>query len=100
MREKEGPCPKALYMAVTDDIYELPVAVCDTASELARVLGYRPGTVYSFLSRSRDGTVRLRREGIKLFRMDADTGHILCRRKKSREGVGNRTCGAGGMMVK
>ena len=100
MRGSMTPCPRVLYMAVTDDIYEMPVAVCDTAQELARTLGRGPATVYSLLSRSRDGVAFMRREGLKLFRMDADTGEVVRRAQKARSTRRNRTCGEGRIMVK
>jgi DNA-binding transcriptional regulator YhcF (GntR family) len=34
-----------LYMCVTKDEYELPIAVADTQAELARMLGVRLNTV-------------------------------------------------------
>ena len=41
-----------LYMAVTADKYELPIAVADSAAELARMLGRAVDTVYGGCNRS------------------------------------------------
>lgn len=41
-----------LYLAVTNDKYELPIAVADSASELAKMLGIERQTVYVNLCRS------------------------------------------------
>lgn len=45
----------ALYMAVTADDKELPIAVTDTAKELAEILGTTPGCIYSYISRDQKG---------------------------------------------
>lgn len=42
-----------LYMRVTDDQYELPIAVADTHGELARMCGVSRNTVASALSHAR-----------------------------------------------
>lgn len=34
-----------IYMKVTHDKYELPVAVADSKSELARMVGVRPSSI-------------------------------------------------------
>lgn len=44
-----------LYMAVTSDSLELPIAVADTAKELAGMLGTTPGVIYSYVSRDQRG---------------------------------------------
>lgn len=36
-----------LYLAVTNDKYELPIAVADSASELAKMLGLSVCTIYT-----------------------------------------------------
>ncbi|MBQ0113293.1 MAG: hypothetical protein KBT03_09210 [Bacteroidales bacterium] len=38
---------KCLWLLVTTDKYELPLAVCDTAMELARIVGTSENTIYS-----------------------------------------------------
>lgn len=45
-----NPC-KPLYLLVTSDKYELPLAVADSAEELARMAGVTVGTVTASLSR-------------------------------------------------
>lgn len=40
---------------MTNDKYELPVAVADTAAELARMVGIKPESIYSIISRERHG---------------------------------------------
>lgn len=42
-----------LYMMVTNDKYELPIAVADNAHELADMLGIKHGTVHSLMWRAR-----------------------------------------------
>lgn len=44
-----------LYMRVTQDKYELPVAVADTQAELARMVGVRRRTITRALSEARRG---------------------------------------------
>lgn len=36
---------KPLYLLVTKDKYQLPLAVADTAEELARIVGVNPSTI-------------------------------------------------------
>ena len=42
-----------LYMKVTDDKYEFPVAIADNAKELAQMVGVKPQTVYECVAPSR-----------------------------------------------
>lgn len=44
-----------LYMEVTQDKYELPVAVAYTVAELARLRGVKESTIYSYISREKAG---------------------------------------------
>lgn len=39
-----------MYIAITKDKYELPIAVADTAKELAEMVGTKPNTVLSAIS--------------------------------------------------
>ena len=48
---------KYYWMIVTNDEYELPIVVCDTARELAEYLGLKPNTVYSHLCPSKQFNV-------------------------------------------
>ena len=45
------------WLLVTNDEYELPIVVCDTARELAEYLGLKPNTVYSHLCPSKQFNV-------------------------------------------
>lgn len=42
---------KNLYVAYTHDEYELPVAVADTAAELAKMVGITRQSLYTMLTR-------------------------------------------------
>ena len=42
-------------MKVTDDAYEFPVAMADTARELARIVGVSPCTISSSILRYESG---------------------------------------------
>lgn len=44
-----------IYMCVTEDKYELPIAVADTIPELARLTGATSGSIYSCLSKVKHG---------------------------------------------
>ena len=47
-----------VWMVVTKDEYELPVAIADTAKELARICGVSNRTVISGALRSKSGKVK------------------------------------------
>lgn len=66
MSQKRRPKrKKVLYMAVTPDQYELPLAVADTAAELGQMFGKTKGLVLSSISHNRDG----RHTGMKFVRV-------------------------------
>ena len=44
---------RSVWLMVTADEYELPVAVADTAEELARIVGVSVATIYSMISKSK-----------------------------------------------
>ncbi len=44
-----------LWLKISSDKYELPLAVADSAVELARMCGVTAGTIYSQMSRVRTG---------------------------------------------
>lgn len=48
-----------LYLRTTIDEYELPIAVAESATELARLLGTSQGCVSSSISHKRPGWFRL-----------------------------------------
>lgn len=41
------------YLAVTPDLYELPMAVAHTGAELAKMLGISEGTIYTQMVRNK-----------------------------------------------
>lgn len=47
-----------MYMAVTADKYELPVAIGETASELARTLGVSTNSILSSITKKQSGKCR------------------------------------------
>ena len=47
-----------LYMKVTKDEYELPIAVAETQAELAHMLGVKPMLVYNGIRSIRTGQVK------------------------------------------
>ena len=47
-----------LYLAVSTDKYELPIAVAGSAFELERLLGLGRGTVVSHISKGRQGRLK------------------------------------------
>lgn len=58
MKENRWKWGQFWYMAVTADRFELPLAVCETAGELARAMGVRESTVFSSLNRGSSGKKR------------------------------------------
>lgn len=44
-----------VYMKCSNDVYEIPLAVADTAKELAEILGTTEAVVYSSISHKRKG---------------------------------------------
>lgn len=59
MLEVDGKKLKYLYVATTKDEYELPIAVADSVSELAKMLGMRSTTISIYLSLSRPGFYKI-----------------------------------------
>ncbi|MBQ7067155.1 MAG: hypothetical protein IJN92_10090 [Lachnospiraceae bacterium] len=57
-----------VYMEVTQDEYELPVAVADTVEELAKMRGTTIGSILSTISKYKCG----KRKKIKYLRVDLD----------------------------
>ncbi len=57
-----------LYMAVTPDRYELPLAVCRSADELGQAFGITGHTVMVSLCRKDDG----RKRGAKFLRIEVE----------------------------
>lgn len=46
-----------LYIMVTNDVYELPLAVADSINELAKLAGVKPNSIASALSRVKHGVL-------------------------------------------
>ncbi len=44
-----------IYMKVSDDKYQLPVAVADTAKELAKICNTTPNNIHSHISKIKKG---------------------------------------------
>lgn len=59
MRAAKNCC----YMKVTNDKYRLPVAVADSAAELARLVGATKNTVLSSISHGTDTYEKVELEG-------------------------------------
>ena len=47
-----------IYMMVTDDKFELPLAVADSAPELAEMIGRNVNTIYSGISHEQHGRIK------------------------------------------
>ena len=59
-----------VWMKVTEDEYEFPVAIADSARELARILGIKTNSIYSRISHVRYG--RNQYTTYKKVRIDED----------------------------
>lgn len=49
-----------LYLKVTTDKYQLPVAVADSPGELAKIIGVNRTSVNSMVTRGQSGLIRVR----------------------------------------
>lgn len=61
---------KTVYMKVTRDKYELPVAIADTAAELARKTGTSSSAIRSAIYRERHG--RTKRSSYKCVEIEEE----------------------------
>lgn len=59
---------EALYIAVSEDKYELPIAVAENEEELCRILGLKNGTIRTHIYRARKGIIKKQ----KYFRVEID----------------------------
>ena len=59
MLRVDGKDIKYLYIATTKDKYELPIAVADSVSELAKMLGMKSTTISIYLSLDRPGFYKI-----------------------------------------
>lgn len=62
-RQKES-----LYLAVSQDKYELPIAVAGSEEELCRILKLKPGAVNMHISRAQNGKLKKQ----KYFRVEVN----------------------------
>lgn len=65
---EKGEMEMTLYMAVTPDEYELPIAVADGPTELARKFNLNKSTVLGSIIRKQNG----KRRGIRFERVEID----------------------------
>lgn len=66
------PCTKrAIYMAVTDDQYELPLAVGDSCRDLGRIVGVDPSVICRQVNGAFGGRYEKGRKFVKVY-VDAD----------------------------
>lgn len=73
--EEKGEETMTLFMAVTNDEFELPVAVADTCSQLARQLGRSRNSVASGIShgyKTGDRSTRGRKATIRCMKVEVD----------------------------
>lgn len=59
---------KYLYMAVTNDEYELPVFVTDNVNDLAYLLGAKSKTITEVISRGSDNRKKIKRKKKYLYK--------------------------------
>ena len=55
---RRGPKSKYVYMAVTTDEEELPLAISESPTELARKMGVHPNTIVSAARKAELGKVK------------------------------------------
>lgn len=66
-----------VYMAVSKDKYHLPIAVADTARELARLTGVKTETIYSEIARFKSGKLHGQRNQ-RFFRIELEDEDVRC----------------------
>ena len=63
-----APCKyRAVYMAVTDDEYELPLAIGDSCRELGRIMGLDPGEICRLVNGKRKGVYKKGRKFVRVY---------------------------------
>lgn len=62
----------SLYVAVTGDRYELPIAVAETAKELAKMLGVKENSIYKAVHRQKHGLVKGLKKEIKYYKIELE----------------------------
>ena len=69
------PCKyRAVYMAVTDDEYELPLAIGDSCRELGRIMGLDPGEICRLVNGKRKGVYKKGRKFVRVYVEDDSHG--------------------------
>ena len=58
---------RAVYMAVTDDAYELPLAIGDSCRELGRIIGLDPGEICRLVNGKRKGVYKKGRKFVRVY---------------------------------
>ena len=67
------PCKmRAVYMAVTDDAYELPIAVADGMREIARTMGVDPACVFRHVHGMVKGKYKMPCKFVKVYIEDQE----------------------------
>ena len=67
------PCKyRAVYMAVTDDAYELPIAIGDGMREIARTMGVDPACVFRHVHGMVKGKYKMRCKFVKVYVEDSE----------------------------
>lgn len=69
MSEGSEDRSRFVWMKVSDDEYELPVAVADSLAALARLCGVTEASIYSSMSKARHG---IRKTLYRRVRIDLD----------------------------
>lgn len=69
MSEGSEDRSRFVWMKVSDDEYELPVAVADSLAALARLCGVTEASIYSSMSKARHG---IRKTLYRKVRIDLD----------------------------
>lgn len=62
-----------LYLCVTNDKYELPLAVADSVAELARMLGKTPNGIWATMWHAREKGHRCHYKEVEIDDFDIDT---------------------------
>lgn len=60
-----------VYMAVTDDAYELPLAIGDSCRELGRIIGLDPGEICRLVNGKRKGVYKKGRKFVRVYVEDS-----------------------------
>ncbi len=62
------PCTHhVVYMAVTDDEYELPLAIGDSCRELGRIMGLDPGEICRLVNGKRKSVYKKGRKFVRVY---------------------------------